>query len=286
LGRRVPARRETKLAEQEFGAPFNHMSAVPQPTDVQLQQLQKMETVGALAAGVAHDFNNLLMAVRGNVGLLLMDEAIDAAIAERLRQADTAAARASELSQRLLRYGRVAEERIATIDLNDIAREASELALRALRSKVALSVQPAPEPARTTMDATLALQVLLSLCLNAGEAMKPGQKDGRVTITNSILPIDVSRSAKIDRTVGEVFICCAVTDNGSGIAADLKERLFTPFFTTKPKGTGLGLVVVQQAVHRTGGFVEVESEPGAGTTFSVFLPLKAEAPASPKPFQA
>lgn len=259
------------------------MSAVPQPTEAQLQQLQKMETVGALAAGVAHDFNNLLMAVRGNVGLLLMDEALDAAIAERLRQADTAAARASELSQRLLRYGRAAEERIATIDLNDIAREASELALRALRSKVALSVQPAPEPARTSMDTTLALQVLLSLCLNAAEAMKPGQKDGRVTITNSIVPLDEAQASRTGRAPGEVFVCCAVTDNGTGIAADLKERLFTPFFTTKPKGTGLGLVIAHQAVHRSGGFVEVESEPGTGTTFRVFLPLKAEAASTARP---
>ena len=254
------------------------MSAIPPPTDAQLQQLQKMETVGALAAGVAHDFNNLLMAVRGNVGLLLMDEAIDAAIAERLRQADMAAARASELSQRLLRYGRVAEERIATIDLNEIAGEAAELALRALRSKVALTVQPALEPVRTCMDATLALQVLLSLCLNAAEAMKPGQKDGRVTLVNSLVPLDGARAAKAGGAAGALFVCCAVTDNGSGIAPAALEQLFLPFFTTKPKGTGLGLAIVQQAVHRAGGFVEVESEPGAGTTFRVFLPVKVEAP--------
>jgi signal transduction histidine kinase len=252
------------------------MSAIPQPTDVQLQQLQRMETVGALAAGVAHDFNNLLLAVRGNVGLLLMDEAAAPAMRERLQQADLAAARASELSQRLLRYGRLAEERVTTIDLNEIARETAELARRVLRSKASLTVHPAPEPARTCMDATLAMQVLLSLCLNAGEAMKPGQMDGCVTISNALVSLDAERAAQRGRATGESFVCCTVADNGAGITSAAMERLFTPFFTTKPNGTGLGLAIVHQAVQRANGFVEVESEPGTGATFRIFLPGKRE----------
>ncbi len=239
-----------------------------------------METVGALAAGVAHDFNNLLLAVRGNVGLLLMDHTADPAMRERLQQVDLAATRASELSQRLLRYGRPAEERVTTLDLNEIAREAADLAVCVLRRKLVLTVQPAPEPARTCMDATLALQVLLSLCLNAGEAMKPGQIDGRVTIANSLVSLDEARAVKAGRAAGELFVCCAVADNGSGIAPAAMERLFTPFFTTKPRGTGLGLAIVHQAVHRANGFVEVESQPGAGTTFLIFLPLKLEVPST------
>ena len=253
------------------------MSAAPQLTDVQLLQLQRLETVGALAAAVAHDFNNLLLAVRGNVGLVLMDATTDGAICERLRQADLAAARASDLSQRLLRYGRPAEERVITLDLNEIAREAAELVGRVLRSKAIVTVQPAPEPARACMDATLALQVLLSLCLNAGEAMKPGQMDGRVTIANSLVPLDKARAMRRGRSAGELFVRCAVTDNGSGITPAALDCLFTPFFTTKPKGTGLGLAIVHQAIQRAEGFVEVKSEPGTGTTFSVFLPLKLEA---------
>ncbi|MEY2409214.1 MAG: two-component system, cell cycle sensor histidine kinase and response regulator CckA [Verrucomicrobiota bacterium] len=241
----------------------------------QLQQLQRMETLGALTAGTAHDFNNLLLAIRGNVGLLLLDDKTSAAVRSRLDQVETAAARASDLSQRLLSLGRPAEEKIAVIDLNRSMQEAAEMATRALRSKVKLTVTPSSEPAWVHLDPAIAVQVLLNFCLNAGDAMLPQARGGEIRLTSEFVSLDAARAVRAGRTVGQRFICCSVVDTGSGIAPEILPRIFTPFFTTKPrgKGTGLGLAVAHRVVQRAGGFIEVDSTPGAGATFRILLPL-------------
>ena len=237
----------------------------------QLYQSQKMETIGALAAGVAHDFNNLLTAVRGNVALLMMDKQLESRITQRLQRIDQAAARAAEITRQLLSFSRASEEQITVLDFNPVIEEAAELARRNLKGCVTLNLEPAATPVRVRMDGTRAQQALLNLCVNAQDAMPNG---GQLTLHNSLTTLTPKQAVKARRPEGTRFVRCSVTDTGSGIAPEVLERIFEPFFTTKEKGkgTGLGLSIVQSVISQAGGFQEVESQVGQGTTFHLFLP--------------
>lgn len=238
----------------------------------QLFQAQKLGTIGALTAGVAHDFNNLLLAIRGNVGLLAMDPNTTDEAHTRLEQIDSAASRAGDLSQQLLCFSRPSEEKIAVLDFNEVAREAAALTQRLLRGRITLELQPSAEPPKVQMDGTRASQVLLNLCINAHDAMPKG---GRLTIVNDIVALSETQAGKVRRKPGEKFVRCSISDTGTGIPPELLPRIFNPFFTTKDKGkgTGLGLSIVHNVVSKAGGFIEVESTVGAGTTFRVHLPV-------------
>jgi two-component system, cell cycle sensor histidine kinase and response regulator CckA len=242
----------------------------------QLQRLQRAEVVGALAAGIAHEFNNLLLAVRGNLSLALMMPDLGGTAAERLRQADAAAARASELSQRLMNLARPATDKAGIIDFNQVAHEASQVATRAWRGRIALDVRPAPKPVSVWMDFSQAVQAILALCLNAGEAFVARAPGGLVTVSNDLVRLDSVLARQAGGAGGGEFVCCTVADNGPGLGADVKGRLFTPFFTTKPQGTGLGLVMTMCTAQRAGGWVEAENQPGGGAAFRVFLPVHSD----------
>ncbi|HXG47862.1 MAG TPA: PAS domain S-box protein [Methylomirabilota bacterium] len=238
----------------------------------QLYQAQKMQMLGTLAAGVAHDFNNLLLAIRGNAGLVLLDEKLDPGIRARLEQVDQAAARAGDLSSQLLAFSRSSEEKVTVLDFDAVVREAANLVRRTLRGRVTINVQPAARTPKVQMDSTRAQQVLLNLCINAADAMK-GR--GEICISNSLVTLTPEQQAKARKNPTATFLCCSVKDNGAGIPPEILPRIFSPFFTTKPKGkgTGLGLAIVHEVVTKAGGFVEVESVVGTGTTFRIYLPL-------------
>lgn len=238
----------------------------------QLFQAQKMGTIGALAAGVAHDFNNLLLAIRGNVGLALYDPKVTPEIRARLDQVDQAASRASDLSQQLLSFSRASDEKVTVLDFNEVIKEASNLAKRVLRGKVNLKLVPTEAPLKVQMDLTRAVQALLNLCINAHDAMPNG---GVLTITNAYVDLTEAQWAKVKRRHESQFMRCSIADTGTGIAPEILPRIFSPFFTTKErgKGTGLGLSIVHNVVTNAGGFIEVESKPGVGTTFHLYLPV-------------
>lgn len=236
----------------------------------QLYQAQKMETIGALAAGVAHDFNNLILAIRGNTSLLLMGEIPEEDVAPRLRQIDEAAMRAAEITHQLLAFSRASDEQVSVLDFNQVIKDAGHLATRTLRGKSVIRLEPAADPVKVQMDSTRAQQLILNLCVNAYDAMPDG---GQITITNSVVRLTRSQSTK---GLGAVDYCrCSVADTGTGIPPQILARIFDPFFTTKEKGkgTGLGLSICQSIVTKIGGFIEVESRIGQGTTFQIFLPI-------------
>ncbi len=237
----------------------------------QLFQSQKMETIGALAAGVAHDFNNLLLAIRGNVTLLQLDGSVTAPILARLRQIDNAANRAAEITKQLLSFSRAAEEREVVVDFNQLVREASQLARRTLKGKVELQLELPETPVKVRIDATRGNQLLLNLAVNAADAMPGG---GRLTIKNTLVQITPDQAQRFQRPAEGSYLCCAVRDTGTGIPPEVLPRIFDPFFTTKAKGkgTGLGLAIVHNIVTRAGGFVEIETVLGRGTTFFIYLP--------------
>ncbi len=238
----------------------------------QLFQAQKLGTIGALAAGVAHDFNNLLLAIRGNVGLVLMDMKTSPESKARLDQVESAAARASDLTQQLLSFSRASDEKIAVLDFNQVIKETADLAKRVLRGKVSLKLNPTDAPLKVQMDLTRASQLLLNLCINAHDAMPKG---GTLTITNCLADLTPTQWAKVKRKRDMQFMRCSVSDTGTGIPPEVLPRIFNPFFTTKEKGkgTGLGLSIVHGVASKAGGFIEVESALGVGTTFHVYLPI-------------
>lgn len=240
----------------------------------QLFQAQKMGTIGALAAGVAHDFNNMLLAIRGNIALALMDAAPDSTVCERLKAVECAAARAGGLAQQVVQFSRDSEEKVVVLDFNEVVRDASSLAGRMLRGKATLKLNLPETPLKVQMDATRATQLLLNLCINAHDAMPGG---GTLTITSELVDLGPGQVAKFKPKAGRQFMRCRVADTGTGIPPEVLPRIFTPFFTTKEKGkgTGLGLSIVHDVVSKAGGFIEVESEPGRGTTFNLYLPVDA-----------
>ena len=237
----------------------------------QLFQAQKMETIGALAAGVAHDFNNLLMAIRGNASLVLMEETLDDDVRQRLRQIDQAAERAAVITRQLLSFSRDADERVTVLDFNEVIRETGDMARRLLGNNVELRLEPSGPAVAVQMDSTRAQQLLLNLCVNAQDAMPNG---GVLTITNRKVSLTPSQAGRFRLPAGTVFVKCSVADTGTGIPPEILPRIFDPFFTTKAvgKGTGLGLAIAGSAITQAGGFMEVESVMGQGTVFHVYLP--------------
>lgn len=238
----------------------------------QLFQAQKMGTIGALSAGVAHDFNNLLLAIRGNLGLALMDTALASETRARLDQVEQAAARASDLTQQILSFSRASEEKVTVLDFNQVIKDAADMAKRVLRAKVTLKLHPTDTPLKVQMDGTRASQLLLNLCINAHDAMPKG---GSVTITNALADLTAEQAARLKQKPDTQFMRCSVADTGSGIPPEVLPRIFNPFFTTKEKGkgTGLGLSIVHGVVSKAGGFIDVESAIGVGTTFHIYLPI-------------
>jgi two-component system cell cycle sensor histidine kinase/response regulator CckA len=247
----------------------------------QLLQSQKMEMIGALAAGVAHDFNNLLQAIRGNVSLLLPDPRMDESCRPRLEKIEQAAVRATAITSQLLSFSRASEEKAVLLDFNEVIREASDLARRSLKGGVEIQLNPWPSPVKVRMDASRASQLLLNLCVNAQDAMPKG---GRLTLTNIILPLTPEQAPRTQSIPGSMFVRCSVADTGEGIPPEVLPRIFDAFFTTKEvgKGTGLGLSIVHRVVTQAGGFVEIQTALGHGTTFHIYFPAAAGALDAPK----
>ena len=241
----------------------------------QLFQSQKMEIIGTLAAGVAHDFNNLLQVIRGHTSLILMQATTDSSLRRGLEKVDMAAARAAEITQQLLSFSRVSDERRIVLDLNKVIKEANQLGRRTLRSNVIVELNPTPKPVRVKLDPTKASQALLNLCVNAQDAMPEG---GRLTITNSIVEPAAGLMTQHNLPTGITYARCSVTDTGRGTPSEVLPRIFEPFYTTKEKGkgTGLGLPIVKRVAEEAGGFIEVESIPNQGTTFHLYLPIVQE----------
>jgi signal transduction histidine kinase/CheY-like chemotaxis protein len=237
----------------------------------QLRQAQKMEAMGRLAGGVAHDFNNLLTVIKGHTNLMT----------DRLQptdpnhrsacQIDNAADRAVSLTGQLLAFCRMQVLQPKVLDLNSLIGEMSSLLKRLIREDIELVFQPDPECGRVKADPGQIEQVVLNLVVNARDAMPEG---GRLTIeTRGVKVDDAFAKTRPPMASGE-YVRLTVADTGRGMDANTKSRIFEPFFTTKEvgKGTGLGLATVYGVVKQSGGCIWVESQPGEGTRFEVYLP--------------
>jgi PAS domain S-box-containing protein len=247
----------------------------------QLRQSQKMDAVGQLAGGVAHDFNNLLTVIIGYVENSLEPAvSVDENVRFNLSQVRVAADRAAGLTRQLLAFSRqtVLEPRI--VDLNAILAESEKMLRRMIGEHIELSVVPDPTVWRMKADSGQIGQLLLNLVLNARDAMPQG---GKLTISTCNIQLDGS-SLKLqpDAKPGK-YVLLSVGDTGCGMTPEVRARIFEPFYTTKGPGagTGLGLAVVHGIIRQSGGYVEVDSEPGIGSTFKIYFPaVQGEMPPS------
>jgi two-component system cell cycle sensor histidine kinase/response regulator CckA len=240
----------------------------------QLRQAQKMEAVGRLAAGVAHDFNNLLTIMSGHSELLLRGFAEDAPTAKGLREIHKAGVQAALLTRQLLAFSRKEIIAPVVLDLSALVRETDKMLHRLIGEDVELVTELEPDLAPVRADPGHLEQVLLNLVLNARDAMPRG---GRITVrTENVRPADVGRRGPESGSAQPLpHVLLAVADTGCGMSPEVRTRIFEPFFTTKGvgKGTGLGLSTVYGIVAQAGGFIEVDSTPGRGSTFRVYLPV-------------
>ncbi|MGO8927084.1 MAG: PAS domain S-box protein [Limisphaerales bacterium] len=242
----------------------------------QLRQSQKMEAIGQLAGGVAHDFNNLLTVINGHASLLIASGGLAGVAARSAQQISQAAERAAALTRQLLAFGRRQLMQPRQLDMNEVVTNMTKMLGRILGEDIALQLNYSPQPARVQADAGMMEQVLLNLAVNSRDAMPKG---GLLAIRISALEVDARRLAQHSEARAGQFVCLSVTDTGCGIPPENLRRIFEPFFTTKEvgKGTGLGLATVYGIIKQHQGWIEVESEPGKGTTFRVFLPRSLEA---------
>jgi two-component system cell cycle sensor histidine kinase/response regulator CckA len=261
-----------------------HVTARKELED-QFRQMQKMEALGQLAGGVAHDFNNLLTVIAG-YGQALHDEWPGQEQGRRdMAEILRAAERAKVLTHRLLAFSRKQVVRPTQVDLNATIRDLSRMLARVIGENIELDLQLGVVPP-VIADAGQIEQVVMNLALNARDAMPLG---GRLTISTARAAMDASAARARGLDPGE-YAALVVSDNGSGMTADVRQRIFEPFFTTKEvgKGTGLGLSTVYGIVKQSSGHIDVASEPGKGTTFRVHFPrgvgnLAKAAPEPPSP---
>ncbi len=236
--------------------------------DEQLRQVQKMEAIGQLAGGVAHDFNNILSVVLGNVAIL--SESVRPEDRELLDEIADATRRATALTRQLLVFSRRQLPVPVVLDPAAVVRDLERLLARALGSDVALEIEASARPCLVRVDRSQLEQVLINLALNARDAMPRG---GTLRVRVGREVAEAPGVAWPDAAAGP-YAVIEFRDTGHGMDAETRARLFEPFFTTKEpgKGTGLGLATVHGIVRQSGGFIRVESAPGAGASFRVALP--------------
>lgn len=237
-----------------------------------LRHSQKMEAIGTLAGGVAHDFNNILMAINGYSALLQLELAEGSKLWSYAEQIIRAGERAANLTQRLLAFTRKQIISPRPVLLDDIIGNIEKLLTRLITEDVEIEIRLEAGDAVVMADAGQIDQVLINLVTNARDALPHG---GKICIATSVTILDEDFVLLHDQPVAGRYVKIMVSDNGIGIPDDVRERMFDPFFTTKEvgKGTGLGLSMVYGIVKQHNGIIEVDSGPGQGTAFSIYLPL-------------
>jgi PAS domain S-box-containing protein len=243
----------------------------------QLRHAQKMEAVGTLTGGIAHDFNNVLTVIIGHASLLAMRMAKDDPLASHVGQILAAADRVANLTGSLLTFSRKRVLDRNPLDLNDIVKRVEGLLAMLVKEDIELRSFITAGPLVVTADSGQIEQVLINIACNARDAMPIG---GILTISTALVDIDHDFIAAHGFGTPGRYALLSLTDTGTGIDSNNREKIFEPFFTTKEvgKGTGLGLSISYGIIKQHQGYIDCCSEPGAGTTFRIFLPLVEQLP--------
>ena len=233
---------------------------------------QRMEAFGQLAGGVAHDFNNFLTTIMGYSDLLLTESSVKGRVASQIKEIRASADRASALTNQLLAFSRRQALEPTVFEINAHIHHLERTLLRFLGDNISIECQQEMKSAHVKVDAGQLTQIILNLAVNARDAMPEG---GRLTITTSTVEIIAAAAASgpLAKIPAGDYVVIEVSDNGRGMSEEIKSHLFEPFFTTKESHrSGLGLATSYGIVRQSGGHIRVESAPGAGSTFRIFLP--------------
>jgi two-component system cell cycle sensor histidine kinase/response regulator CckA len=240
----------------------------------QLLHSQKMEAIGRLSAGVAHDFNNCLLAIFGYSDLLLERYQDDPFLARNLTGIKEAGQRAAALTKQLLAFARRQPMETKVMNLNSVVSGLEKMLQRLLGEDIHTSSALHPELGKVKIDSGQIEQVIVNLAVNARHAMPSG---GRLSLRTVPVDVAVGRPAPHEDVPPGTYVLLTVTDTGLGMDAATQARVFEPFFSTKGEGTGLGLATAYGIVRQSGGYIFVNSAPGQGACFSVYLPVTQEA---------
>jgi signal transduction histidine kinase len=263
----------------KLAAAFNTMSEnlkkreeEKQALEEKLRYSQKMEAVGTLARGIAHDFNNILSTVRGWIYMLEKKCSDQSALLHYTDQIHNSLNKAKNLIGSLIAFSRIQTIQMKVIDLNSLIRKLRPMLGGIAGENIEVALSLADAGLFISADAVQVEQVLMNLCTNARDAMPDG---GVLTIRTEPAIIDGGRTEISGSIRSGRYALLSVGDTGAGIAEEIREKVFEPFFSTKEvgKGTGLGLAIVYGIIEQHRGFIDVESERGKGTTFKIYLPL-------------
>ncbi len=255
--------------------------------DQQMQQTQKLESLGVLAGGIAHDFNNLLVAILGNAGLALMELPPESPARHTVMQIETAAQRAAELTRQMLAYSGKGRFVIERLNLSRVVEEMAHLLEVSVSKRAVLKYRFAPNLPAVEGDVTQLRQVIMNLITNASDAI--GERSGVISVSTGLMYADAAylKTAYMDDELPEGdYVYLEVADTGVGMDEETARRIFEPFFTTKFTGRGLGLAAVLGIVRSHRGAIKLYTEPGRGTTFKILLPVAGPAPAPTDPAPA
>jgi len=245
----------------------------------QFQQAQKMESIGLLAGGIAHDFNNLLVGVMGSAELAMMDLQRPQEMQAHLQQIMQSAQKGSQLVRQLLAYAGRGKVAVECVEINALLENMASLMRTVISKQARLQCELSKEPCFVMGDASQLGQIVMNLIANASDALlgQPGTvrlRTGKTLLERE----DIQQMPPYDG--GEVrageYVFFEVADDGCGIAPEIRDHLFDPFFTTKSEGTGLGLSALMGIVKQHGGRIQLQSEPGEGSSFCVYLPRAQE----------
>lgn len=240
----------------------------------QLQQAQKLESIGTLAGGIAHDFNNILGAILGFAEMARLEIPETCSAREDVDEIIVAAQRAVELVKQILTFSRQEKGTFQTVSIQLLLKETFKLLKASLPSTIQLKQHIDTSCGPIFGDPTRLHQVILNICTNAKHAI--GEQQGEISVSLHQKTIGDAKTGKFaDLSADSPYLELAITDNGCGMDQQTKSRIFDPFFTTKPKqqGTGLGLSVTHGIIKQHGGEIHVTSSPGVGTTFHIYLPI-------------
>lgn len=242
--------------------------------DEERRKAQKLESLGILAGGIAHDFNNLLMSILGNISLARHYLHGNERAMAQIEKAELASMRAKDLAQQLLTFSRGGEPITRSVDMEGLIRDTVSFSLRGSKSRYALSFGHALLPVRA--DSGQISQVINNIVMNADQAMPEG---GLITVSAD--NVDPADAVAVGLDPAE-YVKVVIADEGDGISPEVLEKIFDPYFTTKLQGSGLGLATAYSIVKNHGGLITVDTQPGQGTRFAVYLPATHEPPQMPE----